>query len=172
MGRHLDHDDAVLVITGDAPAAALTFGHGPAPYRGSDAGVCDEVDLDQRVATAHLQRIPAQEPPIPPTFLVDMNGATPTHSDGEPHTGAAPSLFVFDLQVLLPLPAPRPAVPATPCRRHRCVVAGPYAAETLGDLHIGHRRQQSPISYICSDFSAFAEICRRVVGGCGSPRPR
>jgi hypothetical protein len=99
---HLNHDDAVLVITGDAPAAALTFGHGPAPFRGSDAGACDEVDLGQRVATAHLQRIPAQEPPIPPTFLVDMNGATPTHSDGEPHTGAAPSLFVFDLQVLLP----------------------------------------------------------------------
>jgi hypothetical protein len=44
---HLDHDDAVLVITGDTPAAALTFGH-------------DEVDLGQRVATAHLQRIPAQ----------------------------------------------------------------------------------------------------------------
>jgi hypothetical protein len=35
VGRHLDHDDAVLVITGDAPAAALTFGgHGPAPFRG------------------------------------------------------------------------------------------------------------------------------------------
>jgi hypothetical protein len=30
-----------------------------------------------------------------------MNGATPTHSDGEPHTGAAPSLFAFDSQVLL-----------------------------------------------------------------------
>ena len=111
---HLDHDDAVLVITGDAPAAALPFGHGPAPFRGPDAGVCDEVDLGQRVATAHLQRIPAQEPPIPPTFLidmneppipptllVDMNGATPTHSGGEPHTGAAPSPFAFDLQVLL-----------------------------------------------------------------------
>jgi hypothetical protein len=59
---HLDHDDAVLVIAGDAPAAALTFGHGPAPFRGSDAGACDEADLGQRVATAHLQRIPAQEP--------------------------------------------------------------------------------------------------------------
>jgi hypothetical protein len=58
---HLDHDDAVLVIAGDAPAAALTFGHGPAPFRGSDAGACDEADLGQRVATAHLQRIPAQE---------------------------------------------------------------------------------------------------------------
>jgi hypothetical protein len=34
VGRHLDHDDAVLVITGDAPAAALPFGHGPAPFRG------------------------------------------------------------------------------------------------------------------------------------------
>jgi hypothetical protein len=64
---HLDHDDTVLVITGDAPAAALPFGHGPAPFRGSDAGACDEVDLGQWVATAHLQRIPAQEPPIPPT---------------------------------------------------------------------------------------------------------
>jgi hypothetical protein len=59
---HLDHDDAVLVITGDAPAAALTFGHGPAPFRGSDTGACDEVDLCQRVATAYLERIPAQEP--------------------------------------------------------------------------------------------------------------
>ena len=41
------------------------------------------------------------EPPIPPTLLVDMNGATPTHSGGEPHTGAAPSLFAFDLQVVV-----------------------------------------------------------------------
>jgi hypothetical protein len=61
-GPHLDHDDAVLVITGDAPAAALTFSYGRAPFRGSHAGACEEVDLGQRVATAHLQRIPAQEP--------------------------------------------------------------------------------------------------------------
>jgi hypothetical protein len=32
----------------------------------------------------------------PAYVLVDMNGATPTHGDGEPDTGAAPSLFAFD----------------------------------------------------------------------------
>src|SRR5215217_3821419 len=48
------------------------------------------------------------------------------------------------------------------------------AAETLGNLHIGHRRQQSPISYIRSDVSAFAETRTRLSAAadhldCGSP---
>jgi hypothetical protein len=43
-----------------------------------------------------------------------------------------------------------------------CCCSPSCSAETLGNLHIGHRRQQSPICYIRSDF----RICGNGARGC------